>query len=224
MTQRPKRRSAFTLVELVLAVSLTALILVETASAFRGAADACRGARLKAEGQAQGWSVLRLIGQDVAHLACQVDPGRASLLAVADGGDTPLLRLRTVARVGPGERDMVVDYFLVDDPAVGRPLVRRSEAIADSTSAGSAAPASAGPSWEVIATDVKRFAVRCFDGAQWVERWDAAQAGRLPSLVEVTVELNRPELSEAEFTCCYRPIPGRPFMPSADAPRERNVP
>ena len=223
MTAPKKKHSAFTLVELVLAVSLTALILVETASAFRGAADACRGARLRAEVQTQGRSVLRLIGQDIGHLACQVDAARPSLLVVADGQDAPLLRLRTVARVGPEERDTVVDYFLVDDPAVGRPLVRRSETIADPAPAGSAVPAAANPSWELVAMDVKRFAVRCFDGAQWVDRWDA-DAGRLPRLIEVTVELNRPDLSAVEFTWCYRPIPGEPFIPSTDAPGEVDVP
>lgn len=49
------------------------------------------------------------------------------------------------------------------------------------------------PDEEVICRGVRNFALRYFDGTNWLDNWDPTQTNNaLPAAVEVTLELNRP--------------------------------
>ena len=178
MTGPANRPRGLTLVELILAISLIALILTGAGATFRLATRASRDSMAQVQRHSQAQSALELIARDVRHLACQVDPERSSLLGAVVGGRQggPLLRLRTTGPAVPGAEDTVVDYF-VAGPVPGRPLVRRAETVVGLAPADSASAGRGTVRWEILATNVTRMALRYFDGARWVDTWDAGAAG-----------------------------------------------
>jgi type II secretion system protein J len=59
------------------------------------------------------------------------------------------------------------------------------------------APQTLPPEEEILCRGVHSFAVRFFDGTQWMDQWDSTQLGNiLPVAVEVTLDLDWPPLKQ----------------------------
>ncbi len=194
-------RKGLTLVELLLALSLAAVILVEVSAIFWGARRAYEREVLSAERDTQAWSALELLGEDVERVSYPT-PDAASLLGAAEvaGEPAPLLRLRTTGRLGPQGCGALVDWFVV--PRDGRRmLARRSQPIHCSRTLEifALADEDAEARYEVVLPALESLRIRYFDGLAWHDRWDAASQGRLPRLVEVTLELPAVETGQTRY-------------------------
>lgn len=197
-SQLPTRNSrGFTLLELLLALTLVAMILVEAMAIFWGTLRTYDRTRESAEREDQARSALRLIGEDLDRVAVQVGPVAALVAGDALSGapgEDPLLRLRTRSRLLPGAEPLLVDYFLVPAAEVGRAgdgflLVRRSQPIGRDPAGVAWAAEPREAYFEVVLPDVRDWSIRFYDGAGWQTSWDAAEQGRLPRLVEVSFRL-----------------------------------
>lgn len=172
-----RKRRGFTLVELLLTISLAALILIEAGSVFRAASVGHRRTRLAEQRSRRANAAMEVIAGDIENLANLAGADRPAVEVLpVDGGAGVLLRLRT------GE-PATVDYFLLpDSPAAGL-LARRRQLWSGETA------------YEPAARRVEAFDVRCFDGAAWSDTWTTG----LPRMIEVTVELRRRHGEPAVF-------------------------
>jgi len=176
MIGRRPSRGGFTLVELLLVVSLVAVIGVETGFVFRAASSAYRRAHDQMTAAATAEDALWLVARDVAATACPTDPSRPTVKAAT----ASLLRLRTTgAATG---RPEVVDYFLYDDSGCTL-LVRRGEPIRDMPGVIDPGPVA----WEIVAADVEHFNLRFHDGTAWRDDWTGTSEPTAPRLIEVTL-------------------------------------
>ncbi len=175
-SRNASRTDGFTLVEVLLAVAIASVVLIETAAIFGSATDAHRRLTDTTLAAAALHDALGLIARDVQRTIVPSDPAAPPLAAGSDGTDTTVLRLRV------GAPAAVVDYFLYDEGPV-RLLVRRRERVRDGIGDADVEPVD----WEIIARDVARFEVRLFDGATWT---DPTAAGALSGrAAEVTLAI-----------------------------------
>jgi len=187
MTGRAPHRRGFTLVELLLTISLVTVIVMEAGVIFRVASRACRRSQDQIAAAVAAEDALWLIGRDAAHAACPTDPARPPVTAASDtaGDDAALLRLRTTGSIALGTRAQVVDYFVYSEEADTRLLIRRSEPIRSDP----ADPESERVVWEILAENVLDFDLRFFDGRAWTDAWTPAVAAIVPTLIEATLTL-----------------------------------
>ncbi len=193
--------TGFTLVELLLTISLVALILIEAGSVFSAASRAYRRVRADEEVSREADAAMTMIARDISRIAAAADSARPPVMAVAsiDGEPAALLRLRTIEPAGSYRGDAVVDYFVATVPAGGRVLARRRESILETLGA-TRVGSTVGPSvtWEAAVTGVSRFVVRFYDGVAWIDQWDTG----IPELIEVTLEIDRAGRRPLVMTRC----------------------
>jgi type II secretory pathway component PulJ len=181
------------LMELVLAVSVGALVILQAATILWTANRAQKQATSIAEREAQVCSALQLIAADLR----QLQPSHATNPPVlyyepkAGTQQGPVLRLRLSSPLIAGGRQRLVDYLLVADAQAEDPWVRRSEIAVDPAQMleTDATPA-ADVQWETLLQHVEQVQLRLFDGSNWsADRWDSRVRG-LPRLIEITLTLN----------------------------------
>jgi len=184
---------AFTLLETLIALVLVGLILATLHSALWVGVRAYRTGYDRSQQDTMAWSAIGLMRQDIARLAPQCPGEPAVVLGVSDvgpGAGSCLLRMRTVSRLSPGAREMLVDYFFVAGEDGKGSMVRRSAPL-ERPGAESAAPADAGAEadarYEIVATELSAAELRYFDGRQWQGEWDSAVRKRPPKLIELTL-------------------------------------
>ena len=206
------RRDGFTLAELLLAISLAAVILVEAGAMFRMASRAYRRSQDEGTTASAAQDALWLIGRDVQGITCPTDDGRGPIMVAASvgGEDNPLLRLRTTGAAASGGRGHVVDYFVFTDESARRLLIRRSEPIGDNPAAANVGRVA----WEIVAQDVTDFGLRLFDGEDWTDRWDPAAAGAMPTLIEATLTVRTADGREVTGVRSLSVPVGSPLSPA----------
>jgi len=93
---------------------------------------------------------------------------------------------------GAGDVRMVEFACAEADDDTGLVLLRR-------VTTNLLAPTTPEPYEEVLARGIGAFALRYFDGIDWLEAWDSTtQDNRLPAAVEVTLQLRAPEGAESD--------------------------
>jgi type II secretion system protein J len=179
MTRRRRYPRAFTLVELLLAAIITALVAGATTVALSQMARAKNGSEARQEAMSRADAAAARIALDVATIVRDEDLSIARV-AVKDGGtpgaeaDELLLITRSLRRVrglpeSPEGADFEVQYRLGadgDGPALWR---RVDPALDDYPDAGGVATP--------VAQGVVRLSVEANDGTNWVSAWDSDSDG-----------------------------------------------
>jgi type II secretion system protein J len=179
-----KSRRAFTLVELLVATGILAMLLAAGSAVFSAGVRAAEKTRRHGGMVAQGQRALRLIAADLAG-ATELEDFRLVSLDVQDGGhdcdtlDFILLR-RSVDRKGPDEGGRAeVGYSLPKgEQSVERGLLRREDRSCDED------PLEGGETW-VVAPSVSDLDFEFFDGYSWAAGWQDRNS--LPVAVRVSL-------------------------------------
>lgn len=202
----PSRRAAFTILEMMAVVMLTATVLIFAVNIYlqmaRSSTEAAETTRL----QRRAVLVLDRLARDLEGATLltrpdDVDPLAWPWLFLAEsqaGGDAAdRLKLDARSFLPPSREDGtgdlgVVAWWLVPREDAGYDLLRsRSPVLPESLDRSF--PRADDPGVQVVADDVARFGVRLLDeeGA-WHERWDSstlAQSSQLPRGAEIALAL-----------------------------------
>ncbi|HLH76359.1 MAG TPA: type II secretion system protein GspJ [Candidatus Binataceae bacterium] len=197
MSRQPHACHGFTLLELMLALALVAVLLTLLFGAFHAVAQskAQAEARLTAdeEGRALMWTLARELRGAVYT---PMIPSHILLLGQANKqGGLPLDNL-TVSTISPGHRQALSAFSaetLVTYSTVPNPQHRGwNELVRSQQSALLLGNSVATPPGVVLADNVLSLHFRYYNGSSWLESWDSTTAppGQfLPQAVEIDLEL-----------------------------------
>ena len=221
-------RSAFTLLELVVAMTLVAIMAATLFASMRIALRARSSAEVAIEPARTSGHVMDFLREDFqnavpppASSSNTGTTGTTATVAAAgatsttvltlaqdfvgvEGGDFDDLVFYTTASgprhaYGDGEIKRVELVVLTPDGSNDRVLVRR--VISNLLSPSSIA---LNPDDEVLCRGVIGFNLRYYDGSSWLDNWDSTQqSGELPAAVEVTIGLQRPDPAGTMRTLRY---------------------
>lgn len=193
-------RRAFTLLELLIALSVIVLVLGAAYGAYAAATSSVSRCRQRAAVERDARVVLRMIEREVRCVAYRPpDPkpqkpggdtglsGKPRTLYVEASRDVSECLLRVVTFGGimnpdePESGQFIVTYRY-DSPRK-RLLRRQVDRMA-------AAKEDSDEDWLCVAQEVEAVKVSLFDQGQWTDSWDAQKESELPAAVRVELTLN----------------------------------
>lgn len=206
VSRRHARRHGFTLIELILSMGIVAMISASLYAAMRTAFKARASAEAQVVGMRPAAVILDLIQADFDSI---VPPGPTSAATVLSSGfvgyslgsaaeaadSVTFFALGRGGQLNPTSVDPLADgirqvEFVLQTTGGKRALVRRVRRNILATT-------TAEPVDEVLARNVKSFAVRYFDGSHWTTGWDSLSLNNaLPTAVNIEVVLNEPTLRD----------------------------
>ena len=211
------REKGFTLVEILVAVALVALLLTTVYGVFNSVSAAKERLEAESEGYHQARVLFDRIGRELRGTYFDVQKKDTLFL----GGTTtldknPYLELTTTAGTPYGGRNggiSTVSYELRSDPEAEkgedtRVLMRKEYSYFD--------PEGEKREGYRLADGIGEMKVRFYRKGQWVEEWNARTDGGLPELVEVTLSLPV-EGKQVVFRTAYD-IPGGGQLPTPTIP------
>lgn len=176
------RQSGFTLIEVLVAVAVAAVLLTTVYGVF----GSVSGAKEQVERDAEIYHLARVLcdrlGREIRGTYWRRDAEETVFVGSLDG-DQSTLELTTTAAspLGASAAGIAhIDYRLREDLFEGQRRWRllRREASLFATDFDR-------QDGQRLSEAVRTFALRYFDGGSWVEEWDAAERGALPRLVEI---------------------------------------
>jgi general secretion pathway protein J len=188
-----KRRDGFTLIEVLIAVSLTAIVLTSIYGVFTAVFTARQQVLVESESAQIGRVLFERLGRELRG-AWIPEKGNKFFAAGTDREGRPELRFATasttLAATGRGGM-AALRYGLQPMPEGPRDrlyLVRSEEPyhLRDRLESGS----------YPLSGNVKSLLWRFYGANGWVESWSAEQSNALPQLVELTITLLDPENRE----------------------------
>jgi type II secretion system protein J len=196
------RRAAggFTLAELLIAVSMVALVLGPAYATYAATAASARRCAAIAGRQQEARGVLRIMARELRcayHKPLEADAARTAIVVqgppqFSGGTGGKLLDFVTAGGMSGPDADaaglskVVYRY----EASVGA-LMRRQTRLAGR-------PADEG-TWEALARDVRQVSVEFCDGAEWRTEWDSNDEDGLPAAVRVTVTLGSDEAGASSY-------------------------
>jgi len=185
-------RRGFTVVELLVASTVVAIVVAASAGVFTAIHKGARKARVRAELAHVGRVVLSMMARDIQSLwAFEANKDE---IIVAVKGEAPVgedreanvardeLHFVTKSPAEPLGADLVeMSYFVHEDPETGRlALLRRWQAPPDED-------ITLGGAYETLTDSVISLAFAFYDGNEWLDEWDSVSV--MPLAVRVTVGL-----------------------------------
>ena len=184
-----KRSSGFTLIEVLIAVSLTAIVLSSIYGVFTSVFAARERVLAESETSQIGRVIFERVGRELrgAWVPTTTTPGAKFFLATTDRDGRPELRFATASTTlaATGRGGMAALRYglqpMLEGPSDRLYLVRSEEPyhLRDRLDSGS----------YPLAGNVKSVTWRFYGANGWVDSWSAAQSNSLPQLVEMTVVL-----------------------------------
>jgi type II secretion system protein J len=176
----------FTLLEMLIASMIGAFVILVGVGALRAVSSGSRVVENNFDAAAELRYAKSRIAADLVNIYRDKNYDYTKLLGTlqeVDGSLIPIITFYTVSRIkartGQPEGDVYeVEYFLKKDEQ-NSVLMRRQWPNPDPNSVP-------GGILSVIAEDIDLFAVRYFDGTDWLAEW-TQDMGRLPVLVEVSL-------------------------------------
>lgn len=191
-------RNGFTLIEVLVAVSLLAIVLIAVYGIFGGV----NSAKLRLDRDSADYHLARVVIDRIGRELHGVYFRRGDQTTMFRGGvnehDEPFLELTTTAVTllsATGSGISEVRYRLAPDLEVdkSRKVLLRSERSRQS------ATDPVDDRMMRLAPDVASLSLRFFTNGRWQEQWDARQDG-LPQLVEISLEIGPDEQRLIPFT------------------------
>lgn len=188
----------FTLIEMMLAIGVLALILVMLASSFHTIAQS----KVHAEGRLmvdrEGRALLWQLSKELTNaVQTPYAPSHVALLGSGHMGNGLPIDTITMSTFSAGHRraltgmtpENIVTYNLTPNPnQAGWYLLQRSQQSGLLTNAVTAQPM-------VLADNVLSLHIRYFDGQRWGESWDSSslvQGSQLPIAVAIQIQMAAP--------------------------------
>jgi general secretion pathway protein J len=199
--------AGFTLIEVLVAVSIAAIVLTSVYGVFTGVSSA----KIRLEADSEAYHRARIIFDRLGREIRGAVPiggtnGKGVFLAGLDGQGEPFLELTTTAVAQPGEGNTgiaLIHYGLAEDRErpQGKNVLMRSEHSALQSEATSA---SAG--MMRLAPGIEQLQLRFYTGSDWRSEWDASADG-LPALVELSLAMIDSEGRSHRFFSAFE-LPG----------------
>ncbi len=236
------RPGGFTLVEVLLAATITVMITVVAVSALKAVSDTSRIIENTTQTTAGVRFAAQMLERDLHNLYRDADSQNMLLIGTsqgADSGEPPSLRFYTVgrmkARVDQPEGDVYeVEYML------GQPKVAEGKVAGDTESS----PRTLYRRWwpnpdrkrqpggmlSAIAENIDVFQIRFHNGKEWVDQWTEDKR-EMPQLIEITLALMPEQRGEptvqtflVSFPRLATPTSGSPGGPGSDGSSNPNQP
>ena len=197
----PRGERGFTLIEVLVAVSLLAILLTAVYGIFGGV----NSAKLRLDRDSADYHLARVIfdrfGRELHGAYFRSGDQTTMFRGGINAQDEPFLELTTTAVTllsDTGSGISEVRYRLAPDQEAdtGRQVLLRGERSRQS------AAASADDRMMRLAPDVASLSLRFYTGGRWLEQWDARQSG-LPQLVEVSLVVGQDEQQRIPFTTTF---------------------
>ncbi len=194
-----KREAGFTLLEILVAVTITSLLLFTVYGVFTSVSTAKQRLEAGGESQHQARILLDRLGREVHSTYFKQSDPRCRFLGGVDDEGIPFLELTTTAVTPHGGNKAglaILRYELRPDEETGegkKVLMRQEYPVF--TQAGSLPPAYR------MATVFEDLRFRFHDGNQWQDQWNANPGG-VPGMLEVSVTVlrdGRPEVFTTAF-------------------------
>jgi len=193
----------FTLIEVLIAVALSALVLTVVYSGFfsiNRAIDIASEGREVAE---TGRLLMEIVGRDIRCTS----PGKYPFVGKhgdIDGNPASQISFVTLSRSGTNQvRLMRVAYALVRDNEGSRVFIRKetSNLMGDETAIFGTGPALFDAAVSEVSRIVGSFDVGFYDGVQWKDRWEPqADNYLLPKMIRITFEILDEKGRKEKFT------------------------
>jgi prepilin-type N-terminal cleavage/methylation domain-containing protein len=193
--RRHSRAAAFTLIEVLIALTLVAIVAATLASTLRLAYHAARTAEADIEPSRSASIALEMVSSDVQNAL----PGGGTYAQNFEG---------TQAQDDRGhEADDLVFYSTAESPehAAANGEIKKVEITVEKLQDGSdyvlvrralrnlGSELTPAPDEEVLCRGVSSFTLTYFDGSSWNTTWDSTtEDNTVPAAVRVVLELNRP--------------------------------
>ena len=213
-TRRRRAAGGFTLLEVLTALSIMALILVATYGTWTACEGASAHCRASLDLNREASIVLDRMTR-VLRCAYSREEARArkSSEESEDKGGRRVLDEKDKDFLGGGSapKDALIEFLMVredDGPAGALPGLRRVAWRIDDASGTlfqrevsvlATDKAADDVPWTPLARGVKELTLRFYDGKDWVEDWDSTKKKGLPRAVEVAVVLVRPDGDERRY-------------------------
>jgi len=197
----PRGKRGFTLIEVLVAVSLLAILLTAVYGIFGGV----NSAKLRLDRDSADYHLARVIfdrfGRELHGVYFRSGDQTTMFRGGKNDQDEPFLELTTTAVTllsDTGSGISEVRYRLAPDQEAdtGRQVLLRGERSRQSA----AAPVD--DRMMRLAPDVASLALRFYTGGRWLEQWDARQSG-LPQLVEVSLVVGKEEQQRIPFITTF---------------------
>jgi general secretion pathway protein J len=183
MAEMARKSGGFTLLEVLIAVALSALLLITVYTTYFAIARSIDTTFETQELLETGRVLVQMIKRDIRG----INAGRFPLISTTqdlDGKPATEISFVTSARSSTNPFNLTrVGYSLVQDTQ-GEPVLVRKEASnpkEDFITAGNA--------FEVSRL-VSSFQLSFYNGTEWVDQWDSRSTGKLPKQVRITLELS----------------------------------
>jgi prepilin-type N-terminal cleavage/methylation domain-containing protein len=223
------RRHGFTLIELIVAMGMVAILSVSLYASLRIAFRARESAEKTIEPSRTAELAMEFIRADLQN-AMTPNPGAANPNTVSNTLPTAVTGsfVGTDGQDGRGrDNDDLIFFSTAESPqhADGTGDIKMVElTVVQAQDTGDyvlvrrvtpnlLAASTPNPDEEVICRGVAGFNLRYYNGAEWTDTWDSTQTqfdGTIPVAVEVTVQLDRPNNSgqtqSYRFVCIF-PLP-----------------
>jgi len=197
----PQGRDGFTLIEVLVAISLLAIVLTAVYGIFGGV----NSAKLRLDRDSADYHLARVVFDRLGRELHGVYFRRGDQTTMLRGGinehNEPFLELTTTAVTllsATGSGISEVRYRLAQDLEVdkSRQVLLRSERSRQS------ATVPVDERMMRLAPNVASLSLRFFSNDRWQEQWDARQDG-LPQLVEISLEIGPDEQRLIPFTTTF---------------------
>lgn len=195
-----KKNSGFTLIEVLLALALSALLLTTVYWTYFSINRSIDAATEGHEAMETGRSLIELLKRDIRGISAVKFPLVAANEEI-QGQKAGTIDFATTAHLGPEIHQISrVGYALIQDPDGKRILIRRQtrnlrDEVVD---------------FEMISQlseIVNSFSLDFYDGADWVDNWDSKAKGALPKQVRITLDISDRKGKTRTFTA-EETIPG----------------
>jgi len=199
MAKSGTNRSAFTLVELLLATLIGTLVILVALAAFRSVIVSRQAVQNHTEVIANGRIAMRQIREDLSNFYRSPVPGVMRLVGeqhfmASQSADT--LRFYAVSDRMLPERDEQGDVYEVeygiytDEKTQTRYLGRRCAMVKDPLHGNAKGILSA------LALDIQELKFEYYDSREWKPQWE--EAGRVPQWVRVSMTFRHPQQTDRQ--------------------------
>ena len=193
MSEMAQKNHGFTLLEVLLAVALSALLLATVYTTYFAIARTIDTTSETQELMETGRVLLEMIKRDVRG----VTAGRFPLISTTqdlDGKPAADISFVTSAKSSTNPFNLTrVGYSLVQDTQ-GEPVLVRKEAKNPKDDFNTL-----GNAFE-ISRMVSSFQLSFYNGTEWVDQWDSRSTGKLPKQVRITLEMSDGKQNRHTFT------------------------
>ncbi|OPY00258.1 MAG: Pseudopilin GspJ [Syntrophorhabdus sp. PtaB.Bin006] len=172
----------FTLLEVIIAVGLSAFLLLLVYSTYFGINRAVDAASEEQETLETSRTLLELLRQDFrGALISEKRVFKAEVKELTDSDTTSSVEFVTTSSIGQNQSRLTkVGYFLALSEEDGRVMVRVSSHNLE------AKLLETGTAFE-ISKMIETFSLEFYDGTDWVTAWDSGKDGKAPKQVKISI-------------------------------------